>query len=224
MGKKGCEALNNTAAAVANKSLARAGNDLAGMEKVVADCSQPFVMLIYDIPSRLSSECPNPSRLLWRHGFRLNLSCWVLPLREMDALPLVDLMALWAEHGVRVHCIEYAESQRDKIKAIAVEKLEEELRRQHTSLIVNLSSADEWLKKALEAADGEKGLAKAGATYKGRMRLVFREASNMLDAAILCAQTYDDTGMTSDLVNGLRQAIAAKKAAFEAHAEALYSA
>ncbi len=210
---------------------ARSWRGVDGMEQrvgrladVVESAAQGYVTLVYDIPEKKRSACPNPSRTLWPHGFRLNFSCWVMPKERLAHADIVALLAHWKAHGIRAHVIEYAESQMAVVRGIAREKLEEEVRRVHTSLIEGIIAADDALKAALdeEAPEGADELAKAEADiearhdHKARVRSRLSQASRELDAAIGCAELFDEREALSDLFEGVRAALRSREGALQA--------
>ena len=183
-------------------------------EAIVEKCIGPFFMLIYDIPTDKNKQCPNPSGKLWKHGFRLNLSCWVLPAKELQSATVRQLLALWERESIETHIIEFAESQVEKVKAIAVKKLEDEVRRQHSSLLALIESADKALRETMDDFDADWA---AGEAYRdNRVRAAIKKASEGLDAAIACAAIFDDSMQTRDLIEALRAAFDAQREAFNA--------
>lgn len=183
-------------------------------------------MLIYDIPSNLDQECPNPSNMLWPYGFRLNKSCWVLPEKGLNAAAVQQLLAHWSHYpAVEVHVIPYAEHAKAQIRRIAGEKLREEIIRAHTSLINRLASASQRLADAraeLDAAAerGEQISAEQYDTAERRresdIRSILKKAGESLAASISCAEMFDETENVQDLLAGLRAAVSSELASFNA--------
>jgi hypothetical protein len=215
-----------TVAVKAVGSVDEMGTRIKALQKASQQAEDGFVMLIYDIPSVMDDLCPNPSPKLWRVGFRLNDSCWVLPTKNLEHGIVTDLLTLWhsAElngRKVKTYTIEYAESQNEKVREIAREKLSEEIVRIHTSLITRLDSAAKRLDAAREElrssplwneADEDKLECKRG----NEVRAIIRQSATLLESAIECAQTFDETENVADLLNALRDAIRSERDAFNA--------
>lgn len=193
------------------------------LKDVVESTRKQYVTLVYDIPTAKNADCPNPSRLLWGHGFRLNFSCWVMPKGQLEAPAVVELMGEWKQHGIKHYVIEYAESQMDVVRAIAQEKLDEELRRVHTSLIECIMAADDALKTVMAEFVGpltpkmeDNILSARDNRVRARINLAIKE----FRAALKCAELFDESENLADLFAGVRSAIIAHKEAFNATAEA----
>lgn len=208
-------------AGIAAREIRQAGGEnthelrINGLTAVI-ESEESYVMLCYDIPTHKNREVPNPSKTLWSHGFRINLSCWVLPASELDHPVLMDLFASFKTHKIRTHVIEYADSQVGKVREIAAEKLREELVRAHTSLIERIGAANDALRaaeQALDATDHTVGLAREKRTKQ--LKAIIRDAGDALDAAISCAELFDQNDRVADLLKGLRLAIASQRAALK---------
>src|SRR5678815_1790415 len=180
-------------------------------------------MLIYDIPTVKNEECPNPSGLLWWYGFRLNLSCWVMPEKSLKSRKVQELLAHWEEHRIETHLIKYSEDQLEKIRDIARSKLAAEVKRAHTSLLTRIESAAKRLDEArAELESGEK-VGKHStprerdallAAHSNSVRATLSKSIEALEASVSCAQVFDETESTADLLHGLREAIASEAASF----------
>jgi hypothetical protein len=171
-----------------------------------------YVLFIYDIPQKKNKECPNPSCLLWHHGFRLNKSCWVLPINEKGIRHkrVKNLMARWNVHLIEQHVIRFHEEDNKKIREIAYAKLIEELGRIERSLNNAIIQADKKLQELLEDESVESE--KAEVLRDNKVRTKIRKSCEALEAATKCAELFDNFGRSKDL-------IAAKRLAVAAHAE-----
>jgi hypothetical protein len=191
---------------------------LESLQAAAEMASGAYVMLVYDIPTSKNHLAPNPSRMLWRHGFRLNFSCWVLPAKELENEEIAALLDNWAIAGIKHYVIEYAESQMEVVRKIAAEKIDEELRRIHGSLIACIDSADQALKAAIQSPEWQAMDADARrerenyrcAAIRSRINLAVKEFA----AALACAEMYDATERLADLLAGVRAAIRSRQEAF----------
>ncbi len=208
---------------------ASAEQRIAGLQQVVDSASKDFVLLIYDIPQALASECPNPSYLLWKYGARINLSCWFMPAESLERDDIKRMLTRWKryttyvdDHGVTqtgVTCFVIPQDpmQRNAIRGIALLNLDEEIRRQHTSLIECLNNADLALKAAQDAEDAtERSRSAAQGKRDNAQRAKLKKANDEMAAAIRCAEAFDMTMEVKDLLEGLRHAISARREAFNA--------
>jgi hypothetical protein len=226
---------NGTAQTVAERSINRShgsggSNDefrLTQLEGAAAKLeNETLYMLIYDIPSALGEECPNPSTTLWRYGFRLNLSCWVLPESSLSRAAVKELLGHWQQFpGVQVHIIPFAPEAQAQILQIARAKLAAEILRVHTSLIERIANASarlEAAKKALaekEAMEGNvsvRDYERASARKDNEVRSILKGSAEALNATIACARLFDDSGETADLITALRQSLIAEQRSFNA--------
>lgn len=191
------------------------------LSKTIESCKGELSMLIYDIPSSKNQECPNPSSLLWWYGFRLNKSCWVLPEKGLNSSKVQNLLSHWKQHGIEVHIIPYAEHALAQIRAIARTKLEEEIRRVHTSLITRIASASDRLQEAMTELEAQEDTTQkerdlVASKRDNEVRAILEKSAEGLKASIACAEAFDETETVSDLIKGLRQAIRSEQATFNA--------
>lgn len=194
-------------------------------EQVNATLSGEIVMLIYDIPVVKNAQCPNPSHILWWYGFRLNDSCWVLPEKGINSPAVQELLTHWKQHNISTYVIPYAEKALSQIRAIASEKLRQEIIRAHTSLIQRIGSANERLETARKEMEQkekegqevtEKDREKADSYRDNTVRSIIKAAGESLNASVSCAQMFDETESVESLLEGLRQAIRSEAEAFNA--------
>ena len=131
----------------------RAAGQLEAAQEVVKKIeTETLWMLQYDIPKVLDKACPNPSWLLWRHGFRLTDSCWILPDSGLKSPLVQELLEHWERFPELEHYLfDYSERCKQGVLAAARKKLEEEIRRCHTKLIKDIIKADAYLEKAEKA-------------------------------------------------------------------------
>ena len=190
---------------------------LTQLEKTI-DTAKGMSMLIYDIPTVLNEECPNPSVLLWNYGFRLEKSCWVLPEKSLNSSVVQRLLEFWAEKNVATHIIPYAESAIEQIKSIARQKLYEEMVRISASLIAKVANASDRLHTAI--AELNASAASTALDYEreqnariSAQRTAIHMAGKSLNSAINCAKAFDETESVKDLIAGIRAAIQAEREA-----------
>lgn len=185
---------------------------------------QEISMLVYDIPSSMNSECPNPSWLLWRYGFRLNLSCWVLPESSLREPEVVELLDHWKQYPeVEVHIVPYAEKALSKIRAIARRKLEQEIMDLRQSFMVrldNLAATMDDLRQQLAASEssGEKDWDKLGQKERNQRRAVIREAVECLGSLMSCARIFEEEESLGVVFDAARSLVNAEAKTFNATA------
>lgn len=189
-----------------------------GLAKVL---KEDLHMLIYDIPTEMNSECPNPSPWLWRYGARINLSCWILPESSLNSLRVKKELALWERNHIEVHIIYQSKESQQKIREIAADKLAKEIARAHGSLIQRIDNADQTLKQALAQAEQEQSMSASDLTKKRDLavRAIINTAAKSLSDCIACAEQFDLTGQVQDLLDALKKVTAAQAEAFNAVAK-----
>jgi hypothetical protein len=191
--------------------------NITRLEKSVELLKGEIFNLIYDIPTVKNEVCPNPSHILWHYGFRLNLSCWVLPKKSMEAPRIRKLLAHWREHNIETFIIPFAEYAVAQIRQIAVDKLQAEIIRAHTSLIERIDAASQRLREAEIEMDKREQQNKESVSWKEReladkarhnqVRAIIRQANDNMLACLDCARAFDETEKVRDLLNALRKAV-----------------
>lgn len=209
------------------------------LSEVVRMLKGPLYMLIYDIPESLNSVCPNPSVVFWKHGYRLNKSCWVMTQEGLDSTAVQSELKHWRECPktprqipgtpyvevveVECHIIKYADDQLDNIRQIAVKKLNRELIRIHSSLIHRIENAAKTFDQATAALDqlassgvevSEKDRKKPEDAQVTALRGALKDAMKHFSGALKSAEAFDDTDQLSDLFNSVREVIRAQIGAF----------
>lgn len=167
-----------------------------------------YALLVYDIPE--ASGLSNPSGLMRRFAVRINLSCWVLPLKNLPLLPVRE----WLSKGASVEVVEFDEGEREKVVALARRALQREVEEMRKTV-------EESVAKVRAKYVAVKGLA-AGTTERGEALdkaghyayLIGYRAKALADAAEECALHFDLTGEVAPLVEALRKTIRAKSALF----------
>ena len=101
----------------------------------------------------------------------------------------------------------------------------EELNRCQTSLLVRLDSAKEpWDKaetalRTLETAGRvvtDREASRPRQVWEAQVRQILKSAGESLNAAVACAQLYEETESVQAIINGLRNIYMAEKEAFNA--------
>jgi hypothetical protein len=218
---------------VANRTKARAwgrtplGADnlhLRGLDNIHKAVNEQMWDLTYDIPSALNEQVPNPSPVLWRFGFRKELSVWVLPQKSLDSPVIQELLSFWEAHGVKTHLVRYHPDDFQLVRDMAYDALRKEVQRVHASLIERLESAS----KALDAARAEldkdsEGKHTTHADYDrvekrhdNARRAIINAAAKSLNASIDCARAFDATEAVDDLLQALQHAVRSEALAFNA--------
>jgi hypothetical protein len=186
------------------------------LQRAVKGTESGFYMVIYDIPVKMNKQCPNPSHIFWRYGFRLNDSCWVFTGKGLNTNCVQSELRLWQQHKIATFIIRYHDDEVAQIRAIAQIKLEEEIRRVHTSLITTIDRADQQLKDALVEVSCVTPEARDEAQKKRDLavRARINTATEALDAAISCAEHFDTSESVSELLRGLRMAVRSRAITF----------
>jgi hypothetical protein len=193
--------------------------NVSRMENALRRMHGDIWMLIYDIPAVLNSECPNPSGLLWHYGFRLNKSCWVVPQDGLNSSPVQKLLNHWSKYSIEVHLIRYHPDEVKNIKDKCRTKLEEEIRKQHTSLIKRLDNASKRLEEARKELDPTihtNEVEQVESKYANDVRLIMRDSIDAFQAALDCARMFDETENTKDLFKALKNVIKSEALTFNA--------
>jgi hypothetical protein len=196
------------------------------LQKTVSKLSGQLQLLFYDIPAVLNDDCPNPSPVFWRYGFRLNDSVWIMTKESVNAPAVQGYLAHWGNFpAVSAHVIPQSEEQTDKLRKIGVEKLREEVVRTHGSLIKRLASAseryvesmaklDESEREGVEVSPLER---EAPEKYRDNtVRGILRGVGEDLNDAVRCAELFDATEEIKDLFNALRGVLRSEVGTFNA--------
>lgn len=199
---------------VTGRGLDSQERELSRLEQISNDLKEPFYLLSYDIAD--NSGCPNPSGRLWHLGFRKQLSVWGITHRGLMDPRMQALATEWNEYGITWDIIRQHDDERAKFYSWARHKLEEHVRELHTSLIDRLDGAAKRYDKAKAAleelvAKGEVPNAREWERLIERrednVRGALKDASDALAAAIECAQRFDDTEDTQQLLKAYRHAV-----------------
>jgi hypothetical protein len=229
-------------AARAAAAQAKGASRVERLDDAVKLMNEPLYAVTYDIPKHLNDECPNPSDVLWKYGFRFNKSCWILPKRSVESPAVQALFARWDKfprtgmvridgqlvpNGVEYHVLKQDAETYATYRRIARERLREEMQRCQTVLMEGISAAEQRYRDAvaeIEAceAPAPAALETAAQRRDNRTRNVIENAGKALDNLVACLRTFDETEAVADLTAAMRAAIAAQAAAFNAHARAAH--
>lgn len=154
-------------------------------------------LLVYDIPT--GAKLRNVSQFLWRIGARINLSCWIVPDKNVPLVPIAE----WRAAGAVVEIVRFDERDGDQIIRLATQGLLGELQEIRNRLDAGIASVRDRLGRASAADESE--LNKLGAYRSGCLR----NAKRSLVAAQECAATFDIMGEAGVLLDGLRDCIKA---------------
>ena len=181
------------------------------------------------IPQR---TVPDPYVNLWALGFPQTQTSWLMT-EERRKSPLMDSLTKdWDAHP------EYMEYRFSRwhpedvgiARDVASTQLAKMLREKHRAMLENIDTADQkwkeaqkewegitprrgseaWTKRKLEQAKRDNGIRKQ-----------IRDAADYLNFAIARAQDFDEIGSVEDLIKGMKAAIKAQQASFNAHARAI---
>lgn len=191
-----------------------------GLQKVVKSLEEDFMMFQYDIPTVYQTECPNPSPILWRHGFRMTKSCWILAKSHMEHSDIVELLAHWEPYrkinpDFVVRIAKYDASEMETIRGWAEESLRKELVAVHTSLIQAIGTADENLKKAMETEGvTPRQMELADSKHDNHIRGAIKRVAATLDSVLVSAELFDQSENVADLIKTTREAIRVQRDTF----------
>lgn len=196
-----------------------ADQKIAQLESLVSQVREDDIYfgLNYQIPTEIRQQVGCPAARLWRIAAGDGGSYWFLPARHCEHPILTELMATWSAHGVTWSLLEYSEKETQRIRKMATDMLEKQIADTQRSMIECIAKADASLREAME----KEGITlsqqqQADTARDNRVRSIIREAQERLSRAIGCAETFDETMKTKDLLIGLREAIRAQAAAFNA--------
>jgi hypothetical protein len=207
-----------THSTVTDKDATYAEHRLSTLENIAIAADQTYYMVQYDIPEVKNEVCPSPCNLLWKYSFRTTKSVWIMPESSLNEQEIIDLFTLWTNEGITFDVMAYDPRETDKIRDKARRMIDEEVRRIHTSLIVNIGNADQQLKEAMaiEGPMTPNTMDKAEEYRDNRVRGMIKIASEALDRSIACAELFDAGEKVSDLLTALRETINSQRATFNA--------
>jgi hypothetical protein len=174
----------------------------------------------------LIQACIDPCKVLWQFGFRMTLSCWIMPRRFLAHPTIRAMIALWSalskrvskvKDRVKVRTIRQHDEELQTIRQMAVEALDEAVREWHGRLIEGIGKADADLAAALKA-DGltSKDQERIESKRDNDIRAKLRQAAADLDRAIRCAEQFDATESVSDLISAFRELTRTQTGTFNA--------
>jgi hypothetical protein len=242
------KAAHGALSAIAQRQIKSLDKDEANVRRLDAVAKALCVdvyQVNYYIPSALSDEVDNPSRIFRRHGFRLDGSNWVFPeeglvhkdvqavMREWDAVKKEGVVSAWelthagqlVEIRVRYWVVKYTREQLAAMREAAQTQLADELIRTHTSLIKRIDDAAKRLEEAQaalaeDAAATDSDKAKAVYSHTGCLRATVNEACERFAMCLKGAELFDDTGSLDSLFGAVRDAIRVQAAAVNATLQA----
>ena len=159
------------------------------------------VLLVYDVPTNL--KITNPSEKLRALGFRMNLSCWVIPehLIPWDYLYELPISVSW-------EIVRFDEKEKGKLRDLARKALEREAGQIRAAMEESIAKAQAKLAKV--AFPDEALMCKARrATQIGLAR-----AKRLLRKAEEAALAFDLLAEVNEAYGATRHAIGAAQAAY----------
>lgn len=156
-----------------------------------------YAILVYDIPADQSAKL-NPSTKLRRVGFRINMSCWIIPETHIPQEYLETLRS----NGVQVVVFLFDEAESKRIRVAAANALRDEADklRQFLEHAMQTFSA-----KIREAADQRSTPLINHATRY--LQTALRRAAAEVEDAKACAACFDLTQDIGPVLENIRQAI-----------------
>lgn len=186
------------------------------LDRAIKQMSKQYTYLQYDIPSVLDGECPNPSWILWRYGFRMTKSCWALPIENMEKTEIAELLAHWDKYPtVKVRIAKFDKDEMEKIRGWAQEELRTALVEIHTSFMEALAKADENFQEIMQTEGATpRQIELADNKHDSDIRKAIRLAAVRLDSLVKSAELYDQTENVQDLLKMNREAIVMQRDTF----------
>lgn len=170
--------------------------------------NERFVLLIYDIPQ--TSKLRNPSGLLRRFAARINLSCWVAPLKNVALLPLKE----WIESGAIVEVVQFDENEREKVIDLARRAIIRDVEEMREYVNVHVRSVRKKFDAVSNLASGSDDREKAWKKAEHFAYLGLYRAKKLAEAAEEAALHFDLTGDVASVVEALRGTIKARAAIY----------
>ncbi len=167
-----------------------------------------YALLIYDIPANL--RLGNLSMLLRRFGARINLSCWVLPLKNLALVPI----KMWVEKGAKVEVVEFDEHESEKVIALARRAIQNDLEQTRGFVEGSVSKVRARFADTMTLGTNTQERIEAQKKAEGYSYAVLYRAKAIADAAEEAALHFDLTGDVAELVEALRRSIKAKSTLF----------
>ena len=133
-------------------------------------------LLVYDIPSRLSNEIPNPSPRLRRLGVRINLSCWVIP-QDMIPWPYLDELK---RKGADWKLARFDAGDIDNLRSIIQSALKEQVKEIADSCRKTIKRLDQRLHDKCRDAENANENYKARSKYISETKAAIKRAKKML--------------------------------------------
>lgn len=193
------------------------------LQRIAERCAEDVVLITYDIPDEKKDVCKNPSKQMWRYGFRTNKSCWLVLKKFVDDEHswLSKEIRLWMENDVVVDAFRPHPDDTMQLARIAIRELEKEIRACHTSMIKTIDKADKALREGLQALPQdctERDVTALNQLRDSAIRAGLKKASEALDRAIICAEQFDATECVDDLIKAFKLARESAVQSFNADA------
>lgn len=167
-----------------------------------------FALLVYDIPS--ASKLRNPSDLLRRFGARINLSCWVLPTKNLALLPIKE----WEEKDATVEIVEFEEHEREKVLALARRSIARDVDEMQAYVDRTVAEVRRRFARVRGLATGSEERDEAFARAKQFAYVAVYRAKNTADAAEEASLHFALTGEVAPMVAALRKSTKGRAALF----------
>ena len=181
--------------------------------------SQDMWQMTYDIPSAVRDVTPEPTGFLWCYGFPMTESAWVFTGKNIEKEGMQRFLDYYREFpGVTITLVEVHYKQVQAVRDMVGNALMKLLRETHGTLIRTIDEADKRLTAAMKEAETDRAMLEADRQRDNKVRSAIRAAADDLNLAVMCAEEYDASEQTIDLLKGLRAAIASSRAAFNARA------
>lgn len=152
--------------------------------------------LVYDIPTRLNRQCPNPSASLQSRAFRINKSCWVMLKSRVPH----SLITRLRERGAVVYLVDFATGQDEALVGMAMTSLRAEVR----EALKRARAANVAADRSFDANADDPNTSQADnyRRYRANANAIIRRARKLFQSLRAAAQTFGinpDTITVDDL-------------------------
>lgn len=172
------------------------------------DPQQRYALLYYYIPK--TSKLGNPSGLLRRWGIRVDLSVWIVPMKNLPLIPMKE----WIDKGAVADVVEFGEHEREKCLSIARRTLQNDVEKMRLTVEKSVAKVRRRFDslRSIPVGTPERDEAQKSAEHFAYLTLY--RAKAIADSAEECALHFDLTGDVAPLVDALRRTIKAKSALY----------
>lgn len=164
---------------------------------MVANPFKQAVMLSYDIPSGVKWGLDH-RKVLRKIGLRINLSDWILPAERIPT-KLIEQME---NRGANVHVLRFDETDAPKVKRLAIERLQQQIKDLRDRLGESLDEAASKLKQAEKEQSAD--LSEKAVLYA---RAALKRTERYIAEATEAATAFDILGEVDELFKAVSKKV-----------------